>query len=118
MSSSEAAPLSARAHSHTRLRRLLTDRASILHRDEHVTLLDAADALLFDEPDALAKRALGHQALARLVDSDRWLPDPAAEVAAALDGCGASEPLGRCAAPAPTPSQPRAGRTGRTGFPW
>lgn len=115
-SSASADPRSARAQSHTRLRRLLTDRASILHRDEQVMLLDAADALLFDEPDALAKRASGHHVLAGLVDNDRWLPDPAAEVRAALDGCGAPEPLGRGAGPESTPSQPRARR--RAGFPW
>jgi hypothetical protein len=30
------------------------------------------------------------EVLAALVDSDRWLPEPAAEVAAALDGCSAA----------------------------
>jgi hypothetical protein len=84
-------PRSARAHSHTRLRRLLENRAAILHHDEARVLLDAADALLFDEPDAPAKRASSHQVLAALVDNDRWQRDPAAEVRAALDGCGAHE---------------------------
>jgi hypothetical protein len=97
MSPSFDADRSARALSHTRLRGLLADRAAILHRDEHAALLDAADALLFDEPDALSKRASGHQVLAALVDSDRWLPDPAAEVGVALDGCGAPEPVTRSA---------------------
>ena len=115
-SSSEADTRSVRAHSHTRLRRLLADRAAILHRDEHVVLLDAADALLFDEPDALAKRASGRQLLVALVDNDRWQPDPAAEVRAALDGCGAPGAVTRSAGPESTPSQPRARR--RAGFPW
>ena len=114
--SSEADPRSARAHSHTRLRRLLADRVAILHRDERVMLLDAADALLFDEPDALAKRASGRQVLAALVDNDRWQPDPAAEVRAALDGCGAIEPVTRSAVPESTPPQTRA--RGRARFPW
>ena len=113
---SPADPRSARAQSHTRLRRLLADRAAILHSNEHHVLLDAADALLFDEPDGLAKRASGHQVLAALVDNDRWQPDPAAEVRAALDGCGAPEPLGRREEPDSTPSQPRARR--RAGFRW
>jgi len=113
---SPADPRSARAQSHTRLRRLLADRAAILHRNEHHVLLDAADALLFDEPDGLAKRASGHEVLAALVDNDRWQAEPAAEVGAALDGCGASEPLGRCAGSELTPSQPRARRRAR--FQW
>lgn len=83
---------SARAQSHTRLRRLLQDRAAILHSHERLVLLDAADALLFDEPDALAKRASSRQVLAALVDNDRWQPDAAADVRAALDGCGAHDP--------------------------
>src|SRR5947199_79052 len=78
--SCEADRRSARARSHTLLRRLLADRAAILHRDEHTLLVDAADALLFDELDALAKQASGQRLLAALVDNDRWLPDPAAEV--------------------------------------
>ncbi len=90
--SCEADRRSARARSHTLLRRLLADRAAILHRDEHRLLLDAADALLFDELDALAKQGSGQRLLAALVDNDRWLPDPAAEVRAALDGCAAAEP--------------------------
>jgi hypothetical protein len=91
--SCEAGRPSARARSHTLLRRLLADRAAILHRDEHALLLDAADALLFDESDALAKQASGQRLLAALVDNDRWLPDPAAEVRAALDGCAVAEPV-------------------------
>ena len=83
--------LAARAHSHTRLRQLLADRAAILHRDEHELLLDAADALLFDESDGSAKLASGQELLAALVKSDRWLPDPAAEVCVALGGCGTAE---------------------------
>src|SRR5213078_4053171 len=85
--SCEADRRSARARSHTRLRRLLADRAAILHRDEHRLLLDAADALLFDESDALAKQASGQRLLAALVDNDRWLPDPAAEVRRARRMC-------------------------------
>jgi hypothetical protein len=81
-----------RARSHTRLRGLLADRAAILHGDEREALSEAADALLFDEPEAAAKQADAHALLTRLVDSGRWLPEPAAEVRAALDGCGAVAP--------------------------
>jgi hypothetical protein len=90
--------MAARAHSHTRLRHLIADRAAILHRDERELLLDAADALLFDEPDGIAKLASGRALLAALVKSDRWLPDPAAEVGGALAGCGTAEPVAGTAA--------------------
>src|SRR3954470_21352245 len=83
--------LAERGRCHTRLRELLADRASILHAHERELLLDAADALLFDEPAGPAKRVAGHRLLAAMVESDRWLPEPAAEARAALDGCGAGE---------------------------
>src|SRR3954453_22623157 len=89
--SCEADRRSARARSHTLLRRLLADRAAILHRDEHSLLLGAADALLFDELDALAKQGSGQRLLAALVAHARWLPAPAPEVRAPLDGCAAAE---------------------------
>jgi hypothetical protein len=92
--SSPIEPLAARAQSHTRLRQLVADRAAILHRDERELLLDAADALLFDESDCIAKLASGQELLAGLVKSDRWLSDPAAEVSAALGGCGAAKSVG------------------------
>jgi hypothetical protein len=84
--------LAARGRSHTHLRELLHARESILHAPEREVLLDAADALLFDEADAAAKRAAARDVLATLVESGRWLPGPADEAAAALDGCGAAEP--------------------------
>jgi hypothetical protein len=83
--------LAERGRCHTRLRELLTDREAMLHAPERELLLDAADALLFDEPDGAAKRVAGQALLAALVESDRWLPDPAAQVGAALNGCGAAE---------------------------
>ena len=80
--------LAARGRSHTQLRELLDARASILHAGEREVLLDAADALLFDEPDAPAKRAAARELLGMLVESGRWMAGPADEAAAALDGCG------------------------------
>jgi hypothetical protein len=84
--------LAARGRSHSHLRDLLDARASILHAPEREVLLDAADALLFDEPDAPAKRAAARELLTTLVESGRWLGGPADEAAAALAGCGAGEP--------------------------
>jgi hypothetical protein len=83
--------LAARGRSHTQLRELLQARETILHAEEREALLDAADALLFDEPDAAAKRAAAHEILNGLVESGRWVAGPAEEAAAALDGCGAIE---------------------------
>ena len=80
--------LAARGRSHTQLRELLDARAPILHLHERELLLDAADALLFDEADGELKRAAARELLASLVESARWLPGPADEAAAALDGCG------------------------------
>jgi hypothetical protein len=82
------ATLAARGRSHTQLRQLLDARETLLHGPERETLLDAADALLFNEPDAEDKRAAAHALLDRLVETGRWLARPAAEAAAALDGCG------------------------------
>src|SRR4051812_19458138 len=87
--------LAARGRSHTQLRELLAARETILHAAEREAILDAADALLFDEPDAAAKRAAAHDVLTALVESERWLAGPADEARAALDGCGLGEPAPR-----------------------
>jgi hypothetical protein len=81
--------LSARGQSHTRLRELLDARAPLVHPHEREQLLDAADALLFGEPDADGKLAGARLLLADLVESGRWVSGPADEVAAALEGCRA-----------------------------
>ena len=85
---SELDTLAARGASHTRLRELLDARATILHSHEREALLDAADALLFDEPEAADKREGAHELLDGLIESGRWLPEPAVAVGDALDGCG------------------------------
>src|SRR3954454_3737178 len=82
--------LAARGRSHTQLRELLAVRESILHAGERDQLLDAADALLFDEPDGPAKQAAPNQLLANLVDAGRWETAPAEEARAALAACGAT----------------------------
>ena len=71
---------------------MLNDRAAILQPDEHQLLLEAADALLFDEPEAAAKRTAAYEMLWALVETDRWLSGPAGEVREALDACGAATP--------------------------
>ena len=88
MTSYDTSSLAARGRSHTQLRDLLDARAPILHPHERELLLDAADALLFDEPDGDAKRAAARDTLDKLVESGRWLQRPADEARAALDGCG------------------------------
>jgi glycine/D-amino acid oxidase-like deaminating enzyme len=79
--------LAARGRSHTQLRELLDARAPILHARERETLLDAADALLFDEAGSADKRTAAHALLEALVESGRWESRPAGEARAALDGC-------------------------------
>ena len=80
-----------RGQSHTRLRELLEARRPILHDPEHELLVDAADALLFNEPDADAKLGSAHSLLTELVESGRWMQAPADEVVAALEGCADSD---------------------------
>ena len=63
MSSSEADSRSARARSQTCPGRRLRDRASILHRNEHVTLLDTAHTA----DDRL------HEADNRVAAGEAWL---------------------------------------------
>jgi hypothetical protein len=87
----DSAALAHRGRSHTQLRQLLDARESLLHGHERETLLDAADALLFCEPEAETKRTAAHELLEHLVESGRWLAGPADEAAAALDACGPAE---------------------------
>jgi hypothetical protein len=81
--------LAERGRSHTRLRELLDARDPLLHAPERELLLDAADALLFDEPDAEQKLADARMLLTELVESGRWVQGPADEVLQALEGCRA-----------------------------
>ena len=60
-----------------------------LRPSETEALRSAADALFFEE-DSLAEAREGAQAvLDALVDSERWSEERAAQLSAALDGCGA-----------------------------
>ena len=81
--------LARRGRAHTRLRELLEARGpALLHRDEHEQLVDAADALLFGEADALERRDAALDKLDDLVESGRWEPSAANAVAQALRACG------------------------------
>ena len=81
--------LARRGRAHTRLRELLDSRGpAALHPPEREQLVDAADALLFNEEDALERRDAALDLLDDLVDADRWEPPAANAVAQALRACG------------------------------
>lgn len=75
-----------RGRSHTRLRAEL-ERQGALHRRERELLLDAADALLFDEPDGALREAAALVLLEQLEASERRSPFETARLRSALQGC-------------------------------
>jgi hypothetical protein len=79
-------PLRGRAH--TRLRAEL-NRQGALHRHELELLLDAADALLFDEPESGLRRAQALDLLNRLESCERRTSFEVARLRAALHDCAA-----------------------------
>ena len=80
--------LARRGRAHTRLRELLDERGpAALHAHEREQLVDAADALLFNEPDALERRDGALDLLDDLVEFGRWEPSAANAVAQALRAC-------------------------------
>ncbi len=84
-----AEDLARRGRAHTRLRELLDARGpALVHAGERETLVDAADALLFGEPDALERRDQALDLLDTLVESGRWEPSAANAIAQALRACG------------------------------
>jgi hypothetical protein len=81
--------LARRGRAHTRLRELLDARGlTSLHQHEREQLVDAADALLFNEPDALDRRDAALDLLDDLVEFGRWEPSAANAVVQALRACG------------------------------
>jgi ABC-type uncharacterized transport system YnjBCD ATPase subunit len=82
--------LAARGHAHTTLRNEL-DRQGPLHRHERELLLEAADALLFDEPEGWWRRAEAMALLDALECNERRTAAEAARLRIALDGCGETE---------------------------
>jgi hypothetical protein len=78
-----------RGRARTRLRELLDARGpAVLHDHEREQLVDAGDALLFGEPDALATRDAALDLLDDLVEFGHWEPSAANAVAQALRACG------------------------------
>jgi hypothetical protein len=85
--------LARRGRAHTRLRELLDARGpASLHRHEREVIVDAADALLFDEPDAAERRDRAVELLDELVEAERWEPHAAAAAVSALRACGPALP--------------------------
>jgi hypothetical protein len=81
--------LARRGRAHTRLRELLDSRGpTALHQHEREQLVDAADALLFNEPDAHERRDASLDLLDDLVEFGRWEPSAANAVGQALRACG------------------------------
>ena len=81
--------LARRGRAHTRLRELLDSRGPrFVHPHEREQFVDAADALLFNEPDALDRRDAALDLLDDLVEFGRWEPASANAVAQALRACG------------------------------
>lgn len=62
---------------------------SKLHPQEKTTLTEAANARLFEEPEATDALEAANQLLDSLVESGRWLDDTAAKVRELILGCGA-----------------------------
>lgn len=77
----------ARGRSYTALRAEL-DRQGPLHRRERELLLEAADALLFGEPEGWWRRAEAMALLEALECNERRTAAEAARIRIALDGCG------------------------------
>jgi hypothetical protein len=76
-----------RGRQHTALRDEL-DRQGPLWPAERAVLLEAADALLFDEPEAGARETQALDLLAALVENERRTAAESARLRTALLGCG------------------------------
>jgi hypothetical protein len=76
-----------RGRNHTSLRTEL-DRQGLLFAHERELILDAADALLFDEPEAEERRREAMDLLDALEINGRRTDAEAARLRDALDGCG------------------------------
>ena len=86
---SSSEDLARRGRAHTRLRELLDAGAPAgLLAPEREQLVDAADALLFNEPDALEARDGALDLLDDLVEFGRWEASAANAAAQALRACG------------------------------
>jgi hypothetical protein len=76
-----------RGRAHTALRAEL-NRQGVLHAHERELLLDAADALLFEEPEAQQRLTEALELLDALQTTGRRTDGEAVRLRTALDGCG------------------------------
>jgi hypothetical protein len=82
---------SERANAYGRVVKALSDLGPTkLHEDEQQVIRDAADALLFEESNSSSAAALtqARELTARLVESDRLLPETAERLLGDLAACG------------------------------
>jgi hypothetical protein len=79
--------LTARGLQHTALRAEI-NRQGLLYADERELLLDAADALLFDEPEAPLRKAEALELLDALQAAERRTTGETERLREALEGCG------------------------------
>lgn len=70
---------------------LCTLQESGLRPREQRILENSAEGLLLDDPDSRELLQEATAELSRLVVSDRWLPDQAEELLAAIESCGVIE---------------------------
>jgi hypothetical protein len=63
--------------------------ATKLHTQEREQLLEAADALLFDDPEAPRLLSAAEAVIESLEASDRWSVDSCEQLREHLHGCGA-----------------------------
>jgi hypothetical protein len=85
-----AEPMVARVAHYTALLATIDHRgATKLHAREREQLLEAADALLFGEPDSKRTVRSAEVLIEALQTSERWSVDSCAQVREHLYGCGA-----------------------------
>lgn len=83
-------PLARRGAAYTQFLQELDRRGeSALHKAERAQLVDCADALLFDEPEAERKVKATVELLDGLVESGRWLGEAREKVLGLLGEIGA-----------------------------
>ena len=81
--------LARRGRAHTRLRELLDEPGpASLQQQEREQLVDAADALLFNEPESMERRDAALDLLDDLVEAGRLEPSTANAAAQTLRACG------------------------------
>jgi hypothetical protein len=86
-----AEPMTARgAHYTALLETIERQGAAKLHAKERETLLEAADALLFGEPESRQLLRAAEELIESLETSERWSAETCDQLREHLDGCDAS----------------------------